>query len=550
MLHSVAYGQSWFGKWGYTFCRGTFGVNNEKYKRAIQFLCTMDLDMIVNDFKNTDRGRKLERIVCSYREVSETQLINISDLLKFMFDVKSGALIQKKKPMTVTKYASSKPLSRKNHQNDSATVDNSIDLSTFVNSLATSDCRWPARRLKDVVTVIVDLLEENKVSDSGNSEMSRHELREGARNCIGDTGLIDFVLKSINCVAVGSKTVSKSINPLTKLVEFKIHDVEEAKSAKQLNKFASSLAKFDCRWPEQRLEHAAQVVVNILKENKATINGNGAMSRQELRDAARQRIGDTGLIDFVLKSINNSVIGDQIVCRCKNPSSRLIEFSVHDENAEELHAMALNPVMDVYEHILFLYENVLLGYPEWDSVSSETQVILNSKYFVKEWVFKDEEEEQLMTITCQVLPSFDEIETELNRPLPPGELVVVPPSITIGQLKVVAQHALRDTYCIMDRFIVTQIGGLKSIEDKRVLSCAVDSDGHVWVRGCGLDLSTKLRYEGGAENGKVDCMCGAKDDDGERMIACDACNVWIHTKCSNIDDDEPAPPLFFCVKCI
>lgn len=27
------------------------------------------------------------------------------------------------------------------------------------------------------------------------------------------------------------------------------------------------------------------------------------------------------------------------------------------------------------------------------------------------------------------------------------------------------------------------------------------------------------------------CTCGVKDDDGERMIACDICQTWMHTRC-------------------
>ncbi|GJV74141.1 UBN2 domain-containing protein [Tanacetum coccineum] len=69
----------------------------------------------------------------------------------------------------------------------------------------------------------------------------------------------------------------------------------------------------------------------------------------------------------------------------------------------------------------------------------------------------------------------------------------------------------------------------------------------VWVRGFGLDLDTVPRYEGGdgyVMESKVNCLCGACDDDGERMVAYDECNVWRHTKCSGIEDDELAPAYF------
>ena len=37
----------------------------------------------------------------------------------------------------------------------------------------------------------------------------------------------------------------------------------------------------------------------------------------------------------------------------------------------------------------------------------------------------------------------------------------------------------------------------------------------------------------------VDCACGAKDDDGERMLACE---VWQHGRCVRIPDNQEMPP--------
>ena len=38
--------------------------------------------------------------------------------------------------------------------------------------------------------------------------------------------------------------------------------------------------------------------------------------------------------------------------------------------------------------------------------------------------------------------------------------------------------------------------------------CGVEQGLQVWVRGCGLDLDMKLRYQGGADDWTVDCGCG------------------------------------------
>ncbi|KAK4769063.1 hypothetical protein SAY86_027213 [Trapa natans] len=44
----------------------------------------------------------------------------------------------------------------------------------------------------------------------------------------------------------------------------------------------------------------------------------------------------------------------------------------------------------------------------------------------------------------------------------------------------------------------------------------------------------------------VDCICGVNFDDGEEMVKCDVCGVWVHTSCSRYVKEEV---LFACDKC-
>ena len=44
----------------------------------------------------------------------------------------------------------------------------------------------------------------------------------------------------------------------------------------------------------------------------------------------------------------------------------------------------------------------------------------------------------------------------------------------------------------------------------------------------------------------VDCVCGVNFDDGEEMVNCDECGVWVHTRCSHYVKGEK---LFACDKC-
>lgn len=44
----------------------------------------------------------------------------------------------------------------------------------------------------------------------------------------------------------------------------------------------------------------------------------------------------------------------------------------------------------------------------------------------------------------------------------------------------------------------------------------------------------------------VDCLCGVNFDDGEEMVNCDECGVWVHTRCSRyVKGDD----IFVCDKC-
>ncbi|XP_071687303.1 PHD finger protein At2g01810-like [Rutidosis leptorrhynchoides] len=534
LLNGVAYKSSWFGNWGYKFGNGSFGVTEAKYRGAVEFLAELDLDKIIVDFKNSRHGRKIEVLVGKYRRLSETRLITLSDILQCLLEFKRAEEIERRI------LGRSRKLPKVEHLTFDDKSQNLKCFDEFLASLMKADCRWPEKQIEQLIVVIVKLLKKKM------NVMPKHELKESAREYVRDIGLIDFVLKSISVLTYENYIIRSVVNSLTNVVEFQIHEM--GKDSKKM-KSVSSLCKLEPRWPKQRLEKTAKVIANILKEHKVFSNGrNRPMLRKDLRDMASKFVGDTGLIDFVLKSVDNLVVGKHIVTRRKNPITRLTEFDIRDKKGDEF---SVEEEGDACGDLLFLYKNVLLGYPCWNSVSQAIRVVLNGKYFVKEWEF-GVKSDNLMTVTCRVLPSFEELETELTRPLPPGEMVMVPPWMTIGKLREVAQCAFRDTYCIMDRFVVNQIGGLKGIRDEVVLSCAVEAGAQVWVRGCELDLDTGLRYEGGdgyAMESKVDCVCGAHVDDGERMVACDECHVWRHTKCSGIEDDEAAPDYFVCGGC-
>ncbi|PIA59751.1 hypothetical protein AQUCO_00400567v1 [Aquilegia coerulea] len=440
LLYGIAYGYSWYGRWGYKFSIGSFGVTLQNYEAAVGILSSLNMDEVVKNFGNVRRsGKHIKQIIEVYRQVSDTDLITIRDLVRFMLSLKTEDHVQ-----------------------------------------------------------------------------------------------IKTILESIVPPKPSAKVTKKRKSP------FK----DGPEKYKQFSTFATEM---ESRWPARRLLYAAEVIVDALKEKKR------GMSRQEVRDAARLCIGDTGLLDFVIKSINNHIVGDYLVQRTVHHSTKVLEFTVQQISGDTLteqdeeettstfspDATSNSPDVDVYCDLEYLYEHILEQYPKSGLLELAIQVLLDSKHFVKEWPFTDEDEQ--LRFICQVLPTPEELETTFTRPLAPGELLVLPPYATIGELKLGAENAFRDTYCIMEQFVAREVAGMNNIDDDEVVFGNMESGEQIWVCGSGMDLENELKYEGGAENWTVDCTCGAKDDDGERMVACDLCEVWQHTRCIGIEEKESAP---------
>ena len=188
-----------------------------------------------------------------------------------------------------------------------------------------------------------------------------------------------------------------------------------------------------------------------------------------------------------------------------------------------------------------------------------------------------------------------------RRAPPPPELVVLPPHATVGELKREAERAFRDTYYVLRGFMLESIPTLSGVDDDDLLFGNIESGSHVVVHGRYINTMTatttsnttmpaghdilhsliddvnainngvdaidnhdvimgchgplgdvmmhEMRFEGGSDSWVVECPCGARDDDGERMIACDVCEVWQHTRCANIADSDPVPQRFLCNNC-
>lgn len=155
-----------------------------------------------------------------------------------------------------------------------------------------------------------------------------------------------------------------------------------------------------------------------------------------------------------------------------------------------------------------------------------------------------------ITLSCQVeLADQDD-----QNVLPPPEIITLPSNATVSDLIFEASRTFQDLYLMFHRFQAEELLDHSGVDDStlvKLLFAAGSSEQLVCIRGRCMGKSGFGRYrmERGDENWTVDCRCGAKDDDGERMLACDICSVWQHTRCSRIPDSELVPSRFICCRC-
>ncbi|XP_057849944.2 PHD finger protein MALE MEIOCYTE DEATH 1-like [Cryptomeria japonica] len=445
LLHSIAYGESWCGRWGFEFGHGSFGVTQQMYSKAIEALRGMPLTLMLQQSEERVEA-EVANITNTYHRMSGQTLQTLGDLFRFMLELKARLPLQN------------------NNNNSTSSTEKAIEGPVILSSISEDElpCRWSIKRLELATQVIVEALKK-----CDKRKMARQDVRDAARLYIGDTGLLDFVLKSLGNRVVGGYIVRRAVNPDTKVLEYTLQDVNDA-----------------FLFPSPSPSHSHE------------------------EDAC---VSDTDPFSDVTRSQ---------VCR----------------------------------DIVYLYTHVLDRDPSSNPGSTAARIILDTKHFIKdyrgettrkaantEFVLDDDE---MLRVMCSLHVADD----VAQRPSPPPELVLLPPHATIGDLKREAEEALRDTYYALSGFHVDSILNLCG-DDEDLLFGAIESGSIVIIRGTGIDRNDDLLYEGGSDDWIVECPCGARDDDGERMIACDMCEVWQHTRCAGISDVDVVPQLFLCNRC-
>ncbi|KAJ7982486.1 PHD finger protein family [Quillaja saponaria] len=432
LLHGIAYNVTWFGRWGYKFSRGSFGINEPIYQRALEAIRGMPLCLLLHHIATSNQDIPI--ILSRYQTLSDHSLLTIGDLFHSMLELKSC-------------------LPRE-------TCINSYNSTGF---LVETNCRWSTKRVEMATRVIVEALKRAELR-----WVSRQEVRDAARAYIGDTGLLDFVLKSLGNHIVGNYLVRRSLNPVTKVLEYCLQDIS--------NVFTS---------------HDHQ----------------GLIMNDNPKAKARYKITRVQLMKDMVY---------------------LYKYIVKDPKP--------TPSTGLFS-----------------AIQVAARIILDAKYLMKEYFGELPFQVELglegkLNLYCTIMLRNNEgLDENLRAAVQPYECISMKGNATIDELKLEVERNFKDIYWGLRNLVVESILNLNAKGTDMVFR--VIEVGHKLVlEGCNND--TGEIFEGyNSNNFIVDCSCGTKDDDGERMVSCDICEVWQHTRCVQISDDEEIPQIFLCKRC-
>ncbi|MQM08469.1 hypothetical protein Taro_041326 [Colocasia esculenta] len=433
LIHGVAYGEPWFGLWGYRFDRGGYGVTLQMYQRSVDALRRLPLCFLLPHYGSS--RPELAFIITKYQAMASHSLVTLGHLLQFMLDLKG-------------------------------------------------------RLLPDAFAAM----------------------------------------------------------------DYRRITMEPA-----------------CRWSTRRLEMAAQVIVDALR--RANFRW---VSRQDVREAARAYVGDTGLLDFVLKSLGNQVVGNYVVRRMVNPATKILQYCLEDVSGEMATVSGPKPPggdprservvrlqttrVQLKKDLFSLYKYVLMDQNPapatgvFAAVPVAVKTILDTKLLVKDY-WKDPAleskvggEDRSIKLLCTVHPSIGAGGEGRRQALPPYELLTLPGHATIGNLKMAVERTFRDMYLGLTTFAAKKVVDVDA-EDSELVFGKIETGSRLVISGT-VDRGAVGRegtYEGCDR--AVDCRCGVKEEDGERMVGCDICGVWQHTRCAGRADGEGLLAFFICGQC-
>lgn len=277
-----------------------------------------------------------------------------------------------------------------------------------------------------------------------------------------------------------------------------------------------------------------------------------------LKAAISHPIGSPQLVDYCLKTLAARTIdGMTVAVRC-NSETKTLEYRLTDETN-----LMPNVSMPTQDHlrrdIKFLYDVLLYPHtmnpyqPEkdYEHAKRSAMILLDCKQFTKHYDLEQDflpENPSMLHIWCHV-----ELSDQVGDPPSiPQELLTLPQTATVADLKMEATKTFRDIYLMLQTFVANQLLDFGTASESTQVKLLFGANGTVRIQGkcAGGERRVGIyRMERGVDKWTVSCSCGATDDDGERMLSCDSCHVWQHTRCAGISDFDQVPKRYVCKSC-
>eukprot|EP00793_Prasinoderma_coloniale_P003035 PRCOL_00006502-RA len=639
LMHTAAYGTSWYARWGYGFGRGSFGVRKKDYLKAADGLHKVALDLIRSDFCCDGRqggaagacggagGGKGKQVQQPAPWRGDPELVAIIDLYAPHYGRAVGAsgeegpaapagvrgcartlgqLLVTMMAMRRAAKADARPVDAMEAPRRVRQVPAASSAATPASSSSgpgsgggggsggkkPSGSRWSNERLGQARDALVGVLRA-----AGGRRVSRSDCRDGARaRGIGDTGLLDHVLKSIAGTTVGERVVVRYVNPKSKMMEYRLERADTAEAvaamaasqppaaqgAAKAARGAKAKAKATAVIAAEAVAAAkpvgsltrGEVLRDIVYvyyttlahysplENAIAADGGGAAAAAKARAALRGEevdrharvVLDTKLFvkdygggvfaaEDVLAAHGGAVAGVMAQAACAGQAAAGAAATAANGGAVVVapHAAALPPPRPPLR------------------VCCTVQLEVDAEA---------EEAAGGLAITDLPAGGATQRQAALLRRLAPAESLLVEPAATLGELKALLSCVYADMYTLPRGFALARGAPLRGLE--RTTPPGTDCDGlslqslgvcgTVVLRGAGASSwasdaaarAAAVVTDGWSSAGatwRVRCVCGARDDDGERMVSCEVCEVWVHTRCEGVPESDAPPTSFVCEPC-
>ncbi|XP_045810041.1 PHD finger protein PERSISTENT TAPETAL CELL 1-like [Trifolium pratense] len=223
----------------------------------------------------------------------------------------------------------------------------------------------------------------------------------------------------------------------------------------------------------------------------------------------------------------------------------------------------------LYRYIL-IDTKPIIGSEFLSAIPLAARIILDTKYYIKDYgevpLQVEVGSEGKFNLYCTILlrnvnNGVHDHEYYLNKdmpmtipiPMPPYECITLKSCATINDLKLEVERNFMEIYWGLKSFVVESNGNLMNAKGNEMVFGMIEVGGKLVLEGwnggdIGINMVEQI-CERDPNKGIVECICGTKEDDGERMVSCDICEIWQHTRCVRIPNDEEVPHIFLCKWC-